>query len=84
MQGHAQHCGRMPGRKADDVSIRLSLSRMKQQLSRAIAQEEYEEAARLRDQIRALSAQLESGTKAAKDAAPAKEAAQGGGEAGEQ
>lgn len=33
---------------------------MRQQLNRAIAQEEYEEAARLRDQIRALTAQLES------------------------
>ena len=87
VQGHAQHCGRIPGRKTDDVSLRLSLSRMRQQLNRAIAQEEYEEAARLRDQIRALTAQLESretGQSAPDTAVSPQSALQEGGDAREQ
>ena len=60
---------------------------MRQQLNRAIAQEEYEEAARLRDQIRALTAQLESreAGQSAPDAAVSPQSAlQEGGDAREQ
>lgn len=59
VHGHAQHCGRVPGGQAGGVSIKLNIDHLKQQLGRAIAEEEYEEAARLRDQIRSLKSQLE-------------------------
>ena len=47
-----------------DVSIRMNIDRLRQDLVKAIAAEEYEEAARLRDQIRALKQQLEPAEKA--------------------
>ncbi len=60
VHGHTQHAGRVPGGSSSDLSIRLKIDRLKQQLGRAIAEEAYEEAARLRDQVRALKIQLEA------------------------
>lgn len=59
MHGNTQHNGRVPGGVDSKVSMRLTLDKLKQQLVKAIAAEEYESAANLRDQIRALNAQLE-------------------------
>ena len=42
----------------------MNIDRLRQELVKAIAAEEYEEAARLRDQIRALKQQLEPSDKA--------------------
>lgn len=42
----------------------MNIDRLRQDLVKAIAAEEYEEAARLRDQIRALKQQLEPAKKA--------------------
>ena len=42
----------------------MNIDRLRQDLVKAIAAEEYEEAARLRDQIRALKQQLEPSDKA--------------------
>lgn len=61
VQGNAQHCGRVPGGGSGEISIRLNIDRLKQRLGRAIAEEEYEEAATLRDRIRALNAELSKG-----------------------
>ena len=58
IHGNSQHAGRIPSNVRKDVSIRTNIERLKQQLQRAIQQEEYEKAAKLRDAIRALSAQL--------------------------
>lgn len=69
INGHAQHTGRVPGGASGDISMRLNLDRLKQQLGRAIAEEAYEEAATLRDQIRALKARLD-GVQAEKEAKP--------------
>ena len=59
VHGNTQHAGRVPGGVRSGVSIRMNIDRLKQKLQRAIADEEYEQAARLRDAIRALSIQLE-------------------------
>ena len=59
VHGNTQHAGRIPGGVKSDVSIRMNIDRLRQDLVKAIADEEYEEAARLRDQIRALKQQLE-------------------------
>lgn len=59
VHGHTQHVGRIPGGADKQLSIRLKIEKLRQELNRAIEQEEYEAAASLRDQIRALSAQAE-------------------------
>lgn len=58
IHGNTQHAGRIPGSVRSGVSIRMNIDRLKQRLQKAIADEEYEQAAKLRDSIRALSAQL--------------------------
>ncbi len=59
VHGHTQHVGRVPGGEDNRLSMKLKVEKLRQQLSKAIADEEYEAAASLRDQIRALEAQLE-------------------------
>ena len=59
VHGNTQHAGRIPGGVHSGVSIRMNIERLKQKLQRAIAEEEYEQAAKLRDAIRALNIQLE-------------------------
>ena len=59
VHGNTQHAGRIPGGVHSGVSIRMNIDRLKQKLQKAIADEEYEQAAKLRDAIRALTAQLE-------------------------
>ncbi|MBR1558757.1 MAG: UvrB/UvrC motif-containing protein [Clostridia bacterium] len=59
VHGNTQHAGRVPGGVHSGVSIRMNIERLKQKLQRAIADEEYEQAAKLRDAIRALNIQLE-------------------------
>ena len=58
MHGNAQHVGRVPGGVNSQVSLRLQIDKLKQQLTRAISEEEYEAAATIRDQIRALTNEL--------------------------
>ena len=70
IHGNTQHAGRVPGGVHSGVSIRMSIDRLKQQLQRAVATEEYEQAAKLRDAIRARSAQLEQREKAVHVAPP--------------
>lgn len=59
VHGNTQHAGRVPGGEHSGTSIRMNIDRLKQKLQKAIADEEYEQAAKLRDTIRALNAQLE-------------------------
>ncbi len=59
VHGHTQHVGRVPGGVDHKLSMKLKLDKLRQELTQAISQEEYETAAGLRDQIRALSAQIE-------------------------
>ena len=59
VHGNTQHAGRVPGGAHNGTSIRMNIDRLKQKLQKAVADEEYEQAARLRDAIRALNMQLE-------------------------
>lgn len=59
VHGNTQHAGRVPGGVHSGVSIRMNIDRLKEKLQQAVADEEYEQAAKLRDAIRALSIQLE-------------------------
>lgn len=63
VHGNLQHAGRMPGGVQNDASIRMNIDRLKQDLVKAIASEEYEQAAQIRDQVRGLAAQLEEADK---------------------
>ena len=63
VHGNLQHTGRMPGGVQNDQSLRMSIDRCKQDLVKAIASEEYEQAAQIRDQIRSLTSQLEEAEK---------------------
>ena len=59
LHGNTQHTGRTPGGADGEMAARMKLETLKQELVKAIAQEEYETAASLRDEIRAVKAQLE-------------------------
>jgi protein arginine kinase activator len=59
VHGNTQHAGRVPGGVHSGTSIRMNIDRLKQKLQKAVADEEYEQAAKLRDTIRALTMQLE-------------------------
>ena len=59
VHGHTQHVGRAPGGADPQLSMKLKLDKLRQELKQAIEQEEYETAAGLRDQIRALNAQID-------------------------
>ncbi|MBR0368931.1 MAG: UvrB/UvrC motif-containing protein [Clostridia bacterium] len=59
VHGNTQHAGRVPGGVHSGTSIRMNIDRLRQKLQKAVADEEYEQAAKLRDAIRALSIQLE-------------------------
>ncbi len=63
VHGNLQHAGRMPGGVQNDASIKISIDRLKQDLVKSIAAEEYEQAAQIRDQIRTLTLQLEEAKK---------------------
>lgn len=60
VHGNTQHNGRVPGGVDSQVALKLNMDKLKQRLVNAITNEEYEDAAQLRDQIRALKAQLSS------------------------
>jgi len=59
LHGNTQHAGRIPDGAHSGVSIRINIDRLKQKLQACIADEEYEQAAKIRDAIRALNIQLE-------------------------
>ena len=59
VHGNTQHAGRVPAGTHSGVSIRMNIERLRQKLQRAVADEDYEQAAKLRDAIRALNVQLE-------------------------
>lgn len=59
VSGHKQHIGRTPAQSGTALSDKLAIDRLRQRLKQAIETEEYEEAAALRDRIRALTAEME-------------------------
>lgn len=57
IHGTCGHTGKVPKRGQGTLELKLRLKKMKQELERHIASEEYEQAAKLRDEIRALEKQ---------------------------
>ena len=53
---HVQHAGRRPLATAEDQRKRTAAETLQRQMEQAVALEDFETAAQLRDQLRALSA----------------------------
>jgi protein arginine kinase activator len=51
IHGQSQHCGKVPQRAPGDSKRQTQLIKLRNDLKRAVAEEEYEAAARLRDEI---------------------------------
>jgi protein arginine kinase activator len=60
VHGHTSHRGKVPERTGGRLKIHREIERLKEELSRRVQAEEFEEAARLRDRIRELQGKLES------------------------
>jgi len=54
IHGETHHCGKFPKRAPDDSQKRYQLIKLRNDLRLAVAEESYEEAARIRDQIHGL------------------------------
>ena len=54
VQGKVEHVGKIPKKCGKDITTKRKLNDLKQELQKAIALEEYEKAADLRDQIREI------------------------------
>ncbi len=58
VQTSTQHSGRIPEGVRSGASIRMNIDRLKQRMQKAVMDEEFEQAAKLRDAIRTLNAKL--------------------------
>lgn len=58
IQGYDAHTGKIPKRAGGSYKIKKDIERLKVQLKSAIVNEEYEEAAKLRDKIREIEGNL--------------------------
>ncbi len=54
IHGETKHCGKTPRRLPQNKEMQSALTQLRKQLLQAVNKEAYEEAARLRDQIRRL------------------------------
>jgi protein arginine kinase activator len=54
IHGSTKHVGKSPARDSDRVALRREIQRLHEEMQRAIEREEFEIAASLRDQIRAM------------------------------
>jgi protein arginine kinase activator len=59
IHGHSTHRGKIPERTQGELRLRRQLAKLKEELELKVRAEEFEEAARLRDQIRALKERLQ-------------------------
>ena len=53
-EGNVQHVGKIAARVSDQVKTRQAMARLQRELQQAVASEDYEKAATLRDQIQKL------------------------------
>jgi protein arginine kinase activator len=58
MHGACGHTGKIPKRSGEFIMVKSRLAKLRQELDRFVSREEYEEAARIRDEIRKLEQQL--------------------------
>jgi protein arginine kinase activator len=61
IHGSTQHLGKIPSREGSSRKRERELTELKRELSRVVQREEYEKAAHLRDRIRELEEQEDSG-----------------------
>jgi protein arginine kinase activator len=61
VQGNVEHTGKIPKKMGKEIMEKRRLSKLKEDLQKAIANEEYEKAAEIRDAIKSL--QNEEGSK---------------------
>ncbi len=54
VHGSTSHVGKVPARAGGRIKVKRQIADLKQNLQQSIAQEEFEEAAQIRDQIREL------------------------------
>ncbi|UOQ44648.1 UvrB/UvrC motif-containing protein [Halobacillus salinarum] len=59
--GNTQHDGKIPHRQGGDLHLKKEAEDLKATLQKLIEQEEFEEAAKVRDKIRSLDSQLHRG-----------------------
>lgn len=59
--GNTIHSGKIPKRIGTDIHLKRQISELKQKLQQHISKEEFEEAAKIRDEIRSLEKQSETG-----------------------
>lgn len=57
VQQNTEHIGKIPVSKGKEISIKRQINKLKEQLQKVIALEEYERAAEIRDEIRKLQNQ---------------------------
>lgn len=60
IHGSTQHVGKVPKRAPDESQRQYQLIKLRNDLRNAVEDEDYERAARLRDEIKAMEAELES------------------------
>lgn len=58
IHGNTTHCGKAPSSAGPEIKLRRDIERLKRELDAAVAAEEYENAAVLRDRIRELEGGL--------------------------
>ena len=61
IHGSTRHGGKVPRRSQSSVRLKRELERLKEEMQQRVRSEEFEEAARLRDQIRKLEQELHGG-----------------------
>jgi len=57
VHGRERHTGKVPRRSGQEIRLKQQLAHLKRRLQELVAREEFEEAAKVRDQIRALENQ---------------------------
>lgn len=65
IHGETQHCGKLPRRAPDSSRRQHQLIRLRSELKLAVEEEDYETAARLRDEIQEVETQLQGNDKPA-------------------
>jgi protein arginine kinase activator len=61
IHGSARHTGKVPARSGEAIKVRRELARLREALAEAVKAEEFEKAAELRDEIKRLEKETETG-----------------------
>ena len=61
LQHAVEHSGKMPRRAAPELKASVEIARLQRELEKAVAGEAYEQAAQLRDKIKAIATEVEGG-----------------------